>query len=186
MTDEKIIELYWNRSEKAIEETKKQYGDFLHYISFSVLRDNEDAEEVVNDTFFKAWNSIPPAKPNPLKAFLAKITRNLSINKLRDKTAKKRGGNQYELVLEELSECISGGNEIDSAIDSSLLSNILNEFLRSLSDEARRIFIKRYWYMLSVSDISEEMSISVSKVKSSLMRTRNKLKEKLEEEGFNV
>ncbi len=186
MTDEKIIELYWNRSENAIEETKKQYGAFLQYVSFSVLKDNEDAEEVVNDTYLKAWNSIPPAKPNPLKAFLAKITRNLSINKLRDKTAKKRGGNQYEIVLEELSECLSKGNEIDTAIDSALLSKVLNSFLRTLSDEARRIFIKRYWYMLSISEISEEMSISVSKVKSSLMRTRNKLKEKLEEEGFSV
>ena len=186
MTDEKIIELYWIRSEKAIEETKKQYGTYLQYISFSVLKDNEDAEEIVNDTYLKVWNSIPPAKPSPLKAFLAKITRNLSINKLRDKTAKKRGGEQYILILDELSECISNANEIDDAINSIILSKVLNNFLKALSDESRRIFIKRYWYMLSVSEISEEMSISISKVKSSLMRTRKKLKEKLEEEGVNV
>ena len=102
MTDERIVELYWQRSEKAIEETDKAYGRYFHYIAYGILHDDEDAKETVNDTYFKAWHTIPPQRPNPLKTFLGRITRQLSINRLEAANAQKRGGGQYTIALEEL------------------------------------------------------------------------------------
>ncbi len=186
MSDDRIVELFWQRSENAVEETKKQYGSFLYYISFGILKNKEDAEEIVNDTYLNAWNSIPPQKPHSLKAFLSKIVRNLSLNRIRDNSSQKRGGGEYETSLEELKECVSGKDNVENNIDYIFLTKIINEFLRELPNEPRRIFIKRYWYLLSVYDISNEMNQSESKVKSILMRTRKKLAEKLKEEGFDI
>ncbi len=146
MTDEKIVELYGERSEEAIKETDKQYGRYFHYIAKEILQDEEDAKEIVNDTYLKAWNSIPPERPNPLKAFLGRITRQLSLNRLEQNKAQKRGGGQYLLALDELAECIpdgSGSEDLASNID---LTDAINRFLRSLPIEQRRVFIKRYWY----------------------------------------
>ena len=111
MTDEKSVELYWERSEEAIKETDKQYGRYFHYIAKEILQDEEDAKEIVNDTYLKAWNSIPPERPNPLKAFLGRITRQLSLNRLEQNKAQKRGGGQYLLALDELAECLPSKDE---------------------------------------------------------------------------
>ena len=186
MTDEKIVELYWERSEAAIEETKKAYGRYFHYIAYGILRNDEDSEEIVNDTYWKAWKIIPPERPNPLKAFLGRITRQLALNRLELNQAQKRGGGQYTLVLEELAECISNGNDGADVAETIALRDCLNDFLRSLPLEARRVFIKRYWYMNSILEIAEAFSMSESKVKSLLMRTRKKLKKYLSKEGFEV
>ena len=184
MTDEQIIALYWARSERAIEETNAQYGNYIGYIAYRILRDSEDAKEIVNDTYLKAWNSIPPAKPNPLKAFLGRIARNLSINRLEANTSKKRGGGQYELILDELEECIP---DDDSEFTSSVaLRDLLNAFLRTLPDEQRRIFVRRYWYMDPISVIAKDFGVGESKVKMTLLRTRDKLRDFLEKEGFRV
>ena len=145
MTDEMIIELFWSRSENAIEETDKAYGRYFHSIAHGILCDSEDAKEIVNDTYLKAWNSIPPEKPRDLKAFIGRIARQLSLNRLKYNTAKKRKGMQYALVLEELEECVADrGTQAD--IDSIALRDSLNGFLRSLPIDSRRVFIKRYWY----------------------------------------
>lgn len=186
MTDEQIIALYWARSEMAIRETDKAYGRYFHYIAHGILRNHEDAEEIVNDTYLKAWNSIPPARPDHLKAFLGRITRQLSINRLEQTTAQKRGGGQYLLALEELEECIPDGNDGADLVRLTALQDSLNRFLRSLSPDARRVFIRRYWYMHAISEIAENLSMSESKVKSLLMRTREKLKKYLIQEGFGV
>ncbi len=186
MNDETILELYLERSEQAIEETEKAYGRYCHYIAYTILRSDEDAEEIVNDTWLKAWQVIPPQKPNPLKGFLGQITRRLSINRLETYTAQKRGGGQYPLTLDELAECIPSAESGEDIANITALTDILNRFLRSLPLDARRVFIRRYWYTASVSEISKAFSMSESKVKSLLLRTREKLKVILEKEGYDL
>lgn len=182
MTDERIVALFWERSETAIAETDKAYGRYFHYIAFGILGSDEDAKEIVNDTYLKAWNTIPPQRPNHLKAFLGRIARQLSINRLEHNTAQKRAGSQYQFALDELSECIAQNQE-DFA-DTISLRDALNQFLHALPTDARRVFIRRYWHLHSVKEIADTYSISESKVKSLLMRTRNKLKQHLMEGGF--
>ena len=186
MTDEMIVDLYWQRSEDAIRETENTYGRYLRYIAFGILRDDEDAKETVNDTYLKAWNAIPPQHPNPLKPFLAKITRWLSINRKEAQTAQKRGGGQYELALEELAECIPDRHAETDVTDSIVLKDTLNRFLRELSATERHVFVRRYWHMHTVAEIAHDFGMSESKVKSMLMRTRKKLKARLDKEGFAV
>lgn len=185
MTDEMIVDMFWQRSEKAIEETDKLYGCYFHYIANGILRCDEDSKEIVNDTYHKAWNSIPPARPISLKAFLGRITRQLALNRLEKNMAQKRGGGEFALVLDELSEVITDESE-DDALAVEELSKHINSFLRSLPLETRRVFIRRYWHMASVSDISKDFSISESKVKSMLFRTREKLRKYLIKEGVNI
>lgn len=182
MTDERIVALFWERSETAIAETDKAYGHYFHYIAFGILGSDEDAKEIVNDTYLKAWNTIPPQRPNHLKAFLGRIARQLSINRLEHNTAQKRAGSQYQLALDELSECISQDQE-DFA-DTVALRDSLNQFLHTLPIDARRVFIRRYWHLHSISEIAADLSMSESKVKSLLMRTRKKLKQHLTEGGL--
>lgn len=182
MTDEGIVALFWERSEAAIAEVNSAYGPYFHHIAYGILCSHEDAKEIVNDTYLKAWNTIPPQRPGHLKAFLGRITRQLSINRLKYNTAQKRAGSQYQLSLDELSECL-GQNREDFA-DTIALRDTLNEFLHSLPRDARRIFIRRYWHLHSISKIAVDFSMSESKVKSLLMRTRNKLKQYLTEGGF--
>ena len=186
MNDDKILALYLERSEQAIQETEKAYGRYCHYIAYSILRCDEDAEEIVSDTWLKAWQNIPPQKPHPLKGFLGQITRRLSINRLEIMTAQKRGGNQYTLALDELAECVPSEARSDDIPNAAALTDTLNRFLRGLSLDARRVFIRRYWYASSVSEISKDFSMSESKVKSLLHRTREKLRTTLEKEGYDL
>ena len=184
MTDEKIIELYWQRSETAIEETDRAYGRYFRSVANGILLDNEDAEETVNDAYLKAWNTIPPEYPNYLKAFLARITRQLSINRLEQNTAKKRGAGQYTLILDELAECIPDPNSMERVVDSRILADKLNVFLLELPKDVRKIFLRRYWELSSVKEIASVYGISESKVKMTLFRTRSKLRSFLEKEGI--
>ena len=184
MTDEEIIALFWQRSETAIAETSNLYGRYFHSVAFSILRNEEDAKETVNDTYLKAWNSIPPQRPNHLKAFLGRITRQLSINRLECSTAQKRAGSQYQLALDELSECIS--DKSTDSVEEISLKNALNSFLAALSREKRIIFMQRYWYLSSVKDIARHRGISENSVKITLMRLRIKLKKHLEKEGVTL
>ena len=183
MTDDKIVALYWARSEDAIKETEKAYGSYCYYIAFHILHEKQDANETVNDTYLKAWQNMPPQKPNPLKAFLGRITRQLSINRLEKRNATKRGG-EYALSLDEL-ENVIGDNTQDMA-DQVALSEALTRFLYALPITQRRIFVRRYWYFESINEIASTFSISESKVKSMLMRLRKKLKQHLEQEGFEL
>ncbi len=184
MTDEKIVALYWERSERAIAETQKKYHSFCAYIARSILRDWEEAEEVVNDTYLKVWNAVPPEKPNPLKAFLGRITRQLAINRLERKMAQKRGGGEYHLVLDELTECIPNGDHGEDMEDTLALQTAINDFLGSLSEKTRNIFVRRYWYLCTIEEIAKGYGMGQSNVKMVLLRTRNKLKNYLEQEGF--
>ncbi len=184
MEDEKIIELYFNRSEKALEETALKYGKYCFTIAYSILSDNEDAEESVNDTYLDAWRSIPPHKPSMLSTFLGKITRRISIDKWRKRTADKRGGGEIPLVLDELEECVSDGKTVEEEYSKERLSEAIRLFISRLPKTEKSVFLCRYWYMDSVDSICKQFSFSESKVKSMLKRTRDKLRAYLAEEGF--
>lgn len=183
MEDEEIIDLYWSRQESAIYETNKKYGNYCNTISFNILQSKEDSKECVNDTYLKTWNSIPPQRPNSLKSYLGKIVRNLSLNKYEKKRAKKRNGT-VEIALEELNECISSNNDMEKECNGKELVQMLNDFLSELSQEKRKIFLERYWYLYSIKEISLKNKISENNVKIILMRIRNKLKSYLEEGGL--
>lgn len=183
MDDSSIVQMYWERNEEAIGKTKEKYGKYCYSIAYGILNNNEDAEESENDTYLGAWDSMPPHKPDVLKTFLGKITRNLSLNKWRDKTAIKRGAGEVGLTLDELTECIPATESIDRAIELKELGQIIDLFLRRIPENERNVFICRYWYFDSIADISKRYGYSVSKVKMMLYRTRKKLQIKLEEEG---
>lgn len=184
MTDGQIIELYWNRNERAISETSEKYGAYCYAIAFNILNDKEDSKESVNDTYIEAWNKMPPHKPNVLKSFLGRIARCISVDKLREKTAKKRGGGEFTDVLEELSDCVAKcGNPIGEA-ERKLLNETVNDFIKKLKETEQKVFLCRYWYAESVKKIAEQFGFSESKVKSMLMRTRKKLYETLKTEGL--
>lgn len=184
MQDEKIVTLYWQRDEAAIRETEKKYGRYLLKIAHNILFDLEDSKESVNDTYLKAWNSIPPHKPAVLPSYLGKITRQLSIDVFRTKNRAKRRPSEYVLSLSELGECISADNTTEQDVDMHLLAGAINTYLRTLSGEARTAFVGRYYYMDSVKEIAAWHGMSESKTKSMLYRTRQGLKDYLVQEGF--
>lgn len=184
MEDEKIIELYFSRSEDAISETAKKYGRYCHTIAYHILQNEEDSEECVNETYLKAWDSIPPRRPEKLRAFLGKLTRNLSLHIYEKYHADKRGAGRTALVLEELQNCIPAPDNTANAIDDMALKEILNRFLAGLPAQPRTMFLRRYWYFDTVKEISAAFGVSESKVKMSLLRSRGRLKQLLEKEGI--
>lgn len=186
MKDSELIDLYFSRNQLAIEETKNKYGHYCYKIAYNILNNNEDSEESVNDTYLVAWNSIPPQSPANLAAFLGKITRNLSLKKLRSMSALKRGAKNTPTVFHELEECIPSNMSIDENLEAKELSISINKFLEKLPDYQRKVFICRYWYFESTKDISKRFSFSESKVKMILKRTRDKLTLHLEKEGYII
>ena len=182
MDDKKIISLYFDRNQTAITETSKKYGRYLHKISYNILADMSDAEECVNDTYLTAWNTIPPKKPSVLSVFLARITRFASIDVLRRKTADKRGGGEMPLLLEELGDCVSNGDSVFEEYAKKALAEALQKFLWALPMRDRTVFLKRYFYAMSVSDIARQMGMTENNVSKVLSRTREKLKLCLEKE----
>ena len=186
MEDRQIIELYNERSEAAIPEIADKYGKYCHYIAYNILFNELDSEECVNDTWFRAWNTIPPQQPNKLSAFLGKITRNLALDRYKYYNRKKRGNGQTAQALEELSECLSVGNSTEQEVEVRQLAEALNTFLRSLSPEKRQVLVRRYWYLSPVKEIAMDFGMSESGVKTILHRTRIKLKHFLEKEGIVV
>lgn len=183
MTDEQIIELYFQRSPNAIAETKAQYDPYLSAISYNILGSHEDAEECVSDTYLAAWQQMPPTRPSRLSLFLGRITRNISVDRWRREHTAKRGKGQLTLAVEELDRSLSGGALPEAELEQKELRELLEAFLHTLKDTERRVFLCRYWYMDSVADISRQFGFSQSKVKSMLMRTRNKLRRFLLEKG---
>ena len=186
MDDKQIIDLYWARSESAIAETAAKYGSFCHRIAYNILASREDSEECVNDTYLKTWEAIPPRRPTKLAAFLGKITRNLALNRYVQRKAEKRGGGQVPLALEELAECVPDPDSVERRVDDRFLAEMFNVFLSRLPEEARKVFLLRYWSLYPVRDIAAACAVSESKVKMSLMRTRKKLRTFLEQEGIEL
>ncbi len=178
MEDYKIVDLYWARKEKAIDETEKKYGKMLHSLSYSLLSSHEDAEECVNDTYLGAWNAMPSARPMYLGPFLSKITRRLSIDRWRREHRQKRGG--VAGMVEELTECIPDGSTPAEEYERGRLRDTLNAFLRTLTEEKRAIFVRRYFYAQEIRTIAQEIGVSEANVKIVLHRLREQLKQRLE------
>lgn len=184
MSDEDIIELYWQRKENAVVETEAKYGSYCRKIAMNILYSNEDAEECVNDTYLHAWDAMPPQRPSRLKLYLAKITRNLAFDRYKAQAAKKRGGGEIDLVLDELGECIVGNSDIEKSINANELQEIVNSFLRSLPERDCNVFLRRYFYSESIAETAKRYGLTPGNVTVILSRTRSKLKKHLIEEGF--
>lgn len=180
MDDEKIIELFFNRSEQAIEEVDKKYGKTCHNISYNILHNKLDAEECVNDAYLGAWNAIPPARPNPLLTYLCKIVRNLSLKRYEFNTAIKRNST-YDVAMEELESCLSSPETVESEIALKELTHIIENFLDSLSTENRVIFLRRYWFSDTYSDIAARVGMTEKNVSVRLTRIRENLRNYLKE-----
>ena len=183
MEDGQIIDLYWNRDQRAIRETDGKYGGLLHSISWNLLHSREDAEECVNDTYLRVWEAIPPTRPGAFRTWLGQITRNLSLDRWKSRRAEKRGGGA-EALLGELEDCLPG--PAGRSVEDLELAELLNGFLRGLSPEGRAVFLRRYWYGQSVAEIAGTLGCGEGKVKSSLFRSRRALREFLEKEGVAV
>ena len=186
LDDSRIVDLFLQRDEDAIKHTSEKYGSRLRALAYGIVKDDRTAEECENDTYLQAWNSIPPHEPrNYLYAFLARITRHLTLNRCRDDGRLKRKAYIADLG-EELDLCVPSAEDVEARIDNEALGRAINAFLGELDAEKRNIFVRRYWYLDSVSDISKRFSMSESKVKTTLFRCRSRLREYLEKEGNNV
>ena len=186
MTDERIVQLYWNRDESAVAETQSKYGKYLTKIAYNILADMEDSLESVNDTYMHAWKAMPPHRPSVLSTFLAKITRRVSIDILRRKNRDKRVPSEYMFSLSELEECISDARDIEQQVEAEELGKAINAYLKTISSEARHLFIGRYFYLDSLKDVAKYCGMSEAKAKSMLYRTRCGLKAYLEQEGYHI
>lgn len=184
MRDEQIIELYWQRKETAIDETKAKYGGYCYTIANNILRNHEDSEECVGDTYLKTWNSIPPQKPDKLRLFLARITRNLAIDRYKYRTAAKRSGQETDLMLDELEEIVTSDSSPDREIEVKELAKSINLFLRTLPERDCSVFIRRYFFAESAADIGKRLNLSPGNVGVVLSRVRAKLRKHLEKEGY--
>lgn len=186
MEDMQIVELFWQRDESAIRETAEKYGVYCHAIANNILQDNEDAGECVNDTWLKTRHAIPPQRPKHLKLFLAKITRNLAINRLEERKAGKRGGNQIFLVLDELEECIGDADSVEDALVGEELRQTIDRFVHRLPERDCDIFVRRYFFTESIGEIAARYQMTENHVTVVLSRTRRKLKAYLRQEGYCI
>ena len=184
--DEKIIELYWQRDQQAIQETAGKYGIFLHSIAWNILRSHGDAEECVNDTYLRTWNAIPPARPSAFRTWLGRIVRNLSLDRWKQGRTQKRGGGEMELLLGELDGCVPSPRRTESHLEDQEVASLISAFLRRLPWEARVIFLRRYWFGDTSVEIAERLGAGESMVKSRISRTLKRLKEFLRKEGYDL
>ncbi len=186
MDDNAIIDLYFARDQEAIEATHREYGAYCTAIARGILDDQGAAEECVNDAWLKCWQSIPPQRPRSLKSFAGRIVRNLALSALRSENAKKRGGGQVQLALDELSEVVSGGDTPEGALDRQAFRAALDGFLDALPERNRNLFLRRYWYLDSVEQLAKRYSMSKTQVTTTLHRLRQKLRVHLQQEGFEL
>jgi len=186
LDDDKIVALYLRRDETAIQQTSEKFGNRLYALAYGIVKDHQAAEECENDTYMEAWNTIPPHEPKSyLYAFLARITRHISLNCCRDRRRLKRSAFLCELSA-ELEQCIPAPDDIECRINDMALREAMNGFLGTLSEEKRNIFLRRYWYMDSIADISKRFALSEGKIKTSLFRSRNQFREYLKKEGYTL
>ena len=186
MEDRQIIELYWQKNADAISETSSKYGAYCFTIADHILNNAEDSEECVNDTWLHAWNAMPPQRPSILSAFFGKLTRNLSLDRWRRLRAARRGGNQVEVALHELEDCLPDRRSPDEELEAGETAELISAFLRRQSELDRVLFIRRYFHLEPLSDLAERFGLTVGQVKSKLHRMRGRLKLELEKEGVAV
>lgn len=186
MDDRMILALYNRRDEQAIAETSRKYGEYCFTVANRILADEQDSEECINDTWLRAWNAIPPATPHCLRLFLAKITRNLAFDRYKAANRQKRGGGELTVALEELGECLPDGCAVETQAEEKELMQSVNRFLRSLSERDCNLFVRRYFYAESVQEIALRFGLKEGNVQKILSRTRVKLREYLESEGYAI
>lgn len=184
MEDSQIIELFWQKNPEAISKTANKYGAYCSTIAKNILHNAEDSEECVNDTWLHAWNAIPPQRPNALRMFLAKITRNLSFDRFIAQNAEKRGGGEIPLVLDELAECLAGETDVEAEYESRELGQCIRQFVRILPERDGNVFVRRYFFTEPVADIAKRYGLTQNNVMVILSRTRRKLKAHLLKEGY--
>ena len=185
MTDEEIINLFFERSEQAISELAAKHGNAVGRVALNILKDEDDARECVNDTWLGTWNSIPPNRPDPLRAYVCRIARNLAVSRLRRETSAARNSGA-DLVLDELAEVIPSREDVEAEIEAKELAAAVNRYLAGLDYDDRYIFIRRYWYADAVRDIASAMHTCENRVSVRLFRLRNNLKKFLKKEGLIV
>lgn len=186
MDDQGIIVLYFSRDEQAIAETAKKYGKYCFTVAKNILQSEQDCEECVNDTYNRAWKSIPPQKPSNFKLFLAKITRNLALDKIKNSSRQKRGSGESALALEEIGDIVSDREDIEDELERKALAEAINRFLHSLSERDCNVFVSRYFYIESTEKIAKKYALSRSNVLKILSRTRSGLRKYLEAEGYKI
>ena len=186
MEDEKILQLYLDRNELAIHESAEKYGAYCRAVAMNILGDPDDAEECVNDTWFKAWNAIPPARPADLRTYLGKISRNLAFDRYRTERRDKRGSGEEALLLDELEEIVSGREDASSSLIAKELLSEIRQFLALQTKEKRVMFVRRYWYADSVTAIARRLGVSENRVSVTLNRLRKKLKDHLNQRGYDL
>ena len=185
MEDAGIVALYWARSEQAIEETRDKYGGYCYGIALNLLGIPEDAEETVSDTWHAAWTAMPPEKPNSLRAWLGRVTRNLSLRRWNREHRQKRDPGLTEL-LSELEDCLPSPVTVESALEVKELAAVLDAWLEKLSREDRQLFLRRYWYGMPLQDLAKERSLSPARLAQKMLRLRRSLKAALEKEGISL
>lgn len=186
MDDKDIVDLYWARSERAIEESRAKYGACCRGIAFRILESREDAEECENDTYVRTWSAIPTQRPKLLGAFLCRIARNSAFDKYKKRNAVKRGNGSVTHVIDELQDCVPSADNVEKEAESGELSKLLDAFLENLPKEKRIVFVQRYWFGYSIDEIADFNSKSAGAIKMSLSRTRKSLKKHLEENGVQL
>lgn len=186
MDDNRIIDLYWERSQQAIAESEKKYGTYCRTVARNILDRAEDAEECVNDTWLRAWDAMPPQRPSALQAFFGRLTRNLSLDRWRRERAQKRGGDRVELALEELEDCLAARDRVEEQVDAQNTARLISDFVRGLPKQDGVLFVRRYWYLDDIQTLAKRMGMGQSQVKSRLHRIRLRLKVELEKEGVAV
>ena len=186
MTDTKIINLYWNRPDNSITESNLKYGTYCHTVAYNILHQQEDSEECVNDTWLRAWKEIPPTRPQRLKYYFARITRNLALDSYRAKHAQKRGGANTDFPFDELRDCVSDEKSIDETIKVEELGKAINRFLKTLPQREAALFVHRYFYAETILSIAKRHHLSENNTAVILSRTRQKLKEFLLKEGYEL
>lgn len=180
--DNELIDLFLNRSDKAILHTSDKYNNYCYSIAYGILKNHEDSEECVNDTYMSAWNSIPPNIPKKLSCFLGRITRNAVLNIYEKRHAAKRGRGQVKLALSELSECVDMNSGIENEQERQQIREVINKFLQDQNEQRRKIFIQRYWYLVSIREIAFQHDLNQNQIKSVLYQMRNELKKRLQRE----
>ena len=186
MKDQDIVNLYWDRNENAIHQTQMKYGAYLSKVAYNILADFEDSKECVNDTYLAAWNSMPTNRPNNLATYLGKITRQISIDVFRKRHREKRYASEYAVSLDELGDSFTDGVTPEQELDAKLLDEAINRFVSALPEMTQRAFVGRYYFFDSLKDIASYCGMKEGKIKILLFRTRQKLKDYLKKEGFEV
>lgn len=186
MTDEEIIAMYWERSESALAESQRRYGGLCKQIAANILGSREDAEECLNDALYAAWNAIPPERPDSLSAYLARITRNHALTRLKARRRQKRGGGEAEVLLSELEDCVPVGDFADGLIDARHIGEAISAFLKEQTEVNAAVFTERYFHCKTIAEISRESGFTKSKITAILFRMREKLRQKLNGEGVDI